>query len=53
MFWLDAALCSELVLDGIVTVVDAKYGAQVGFSGIGTHGEFQSNAAEERFLRSI
>lgn len=29
MFWLDAALCSELVLDGIVTVVDAKYGAQV------------------------
>merc|ERR1712013_710737 len=25
MFWMDDALCSELYLDGIVTVVDAKY----------------------------
>jgi len=25
MFWMDEALCSDLYLDGIVTVVDAKY----------------------------
>jgi len=25
MFWMDEALCSELYLDGILTVVDAKY----------------------------
>merc|ERR1719244_615259 len=25
MFWMDEALCSELYLDGVVTVVDAKY----------------------------
>ena len=25
MFWLDAELCSDLLLDGVVTLVDAKY----------------------------
>uniref|UniRef100_A0AAY4ADD5 CobW/HypB/UreG nucleotide-binding domain-containing protein n=1 Tax=Denticeps clupeoides TaxID=299321 RepID=A0AAY4ADD5_9TELE len=29
MFWVDAELGSDLYLDGIVTVVDAKYGMQV------------------------
>lgn len=28
MFWLDEALCSEIFLDGIVTMVDAKYALQ-------------------------
>ena len=28
MFWLDDALCSDLFLDGVVTVVDAKFCAQ-------------------------
>ena len=25
MFWLDDALCSDIFIDGIVTLVDAKY----------------------------
>uniref|UniRef100_A0A7N6BY99 CobW C-terminal domain-containing protein n=1 Tax=Anabas testudineus TaxID=64144 RepID=A0A7N6BY99_ANATE len=29
MFWVDAELGSEIYLDGIVTVIDAKYGLQV------------------------
>ncbi|EDQ89054.1 uncharacterized protein MONBRDRAFT_32504 [Monosiga brevicollis MX1] len=28
MFWLDDALCSQVKLDGVVTVMDAKYGLQ-------------------------
>lgn len=28
MFWLDDALCSDVKLDGIVTVIDSKYGLQ-------------------------
>lgn len=28
MFWLDDALCSEIFLDGIVTLVDAKFSMQ-------------------------
>jgi len=28
IFWLDDALCSEIFLDGIVTLVDAKYSLQ-------------------------
>uniref|UniRef100_A0A8C6UY02 COBW domain containing n=1 Tax=Neogobius melanostomus TaxID=47308 RepID=A0A8C6UY02_9GOBI len=29
MFWVDAELGSDIYLDGIVTVIDAKYGLQV------------------------
>lgn len=28
IFWLDEALCSSIYLDGVVAVVDAKYGLQ-------------------------
>lgn len=28
IFWLDEELCSDIYLDGIITVVDAKYGGQ-------------------------
>ena len=29
MFWMDEQLCSDLYLDGVVTMVDAKYCLQV------------------------
>uniref|UniRef100_A0A8B9HAG7 CobW/HypB/UreG nucleotide-binding domain-containing protein n=1 Tax=Astyanax mexicanus TaxID=7994 RepID=A0A8B9HAG7_ASTMX len=31
MFWVDAELGSDLYLDGIVTVIDAKYGLRVSY----------------------
>ena len=30
LFWLDSELCSDIFLDGIVTIVDAKHGLRVG-----------------------
>jgi G3E family GTPase len=37
MFWLDEALCSSIFLDGVITLVDAKYALQVAFSSMLAH----------------
>jgi G3E family GTPase len=29
LFWLDTELCSDIFLDGIITLVDGKYGLKV------------------------
>jgi len=46
MFWIDEALCSDLYLDGIITVVDAKYSVKQ-LSGCG-----KTNCENERPMTS-
>lgn len=45
LFWLDESLCSQLALDGIVTLLDSKYCLKT----LSQHSESETVNACERF----